>query len=102
MKALTLLLFLALCFAGCGKESWHHATVIGKTFTPGSTGVGPSTGKGGGIVVLTTDEQYNLILKFDDGSVSSVEVKSEEWAEFEKGDSVEADVRWWGIEAVKK
>ena len=96
------ILAFALLLVGCGKESWHTATVIAKQFTPSTTGVGPNTGKGGGVTIVTTDEQYTLIVKFPDGAVVSISVSADQWAQFEVGSAIDVDVRWWGVAHYRK
>jgi hypothetical protein len=88
---------LFVYFGGCGREHFEPTVVVNTVFVPASVGYVYS--KNGGTVY--TPEQYQVVLKFRDGTVTSTAVDSSFWGAVHSGDAVEADCRWWGIVTVR-
>lgn len=97
-----ILVIVSLFFLSGCQTTEVHGTVIGKAYTPSTTGVGPVVGGKGGVVVTTTPEKWVLILKYDGGSVDSDEVYAETWAQFEKGDRFQGIMHWYGLTDIQK
>ena len=100
-RAFTSIILVGVALSGCGQTYWTAATVSDKFYTPSTTSVGPAFGKNTSIAVTTSDEQYTIFLRFDDGKVIPYQVSRDQWASLEKGQRVK--VRWnsvWGINEV--
>lgn len=103
LLTLVLLITLFVWAGGCGKQHFIPAKVLQTSYAPSTVGFGTGIGSKGQVVSTTivTPEQFIVILQFSNGEVSSADVSSSAWAHLHSGDSVTADVRWWGIAEVR-
>lgn len=93
-------LFVGL--GGLGKENFQTATVAALVYTPSSSGtVITNDGKNTGVGVVTTNEEYTVILRFGDGYTQSKQIDASSWSSLKVGMEVDADRRWWGIDSIR-
>jgi len=98
---------LFLCVVGLSAEylgshvETIHVTVVEKFYTASSTGtgIGPSMGGQGGVVVIVTSspEKYTLFVKEKNGQPFPVSVSRSTWVSVEKGETIDLPVRIGGV-----